>query len=201
MELLWCNKQGSSSASESSPIREVSPVDGVIEDMQSRIRRLERWHTINTVLPIPFAPKVVPELHIYPSGFCRYCGHFWCLHWLVIRSTKGSVSDVMMPLACRLVFTLRAEFFLNLVAVSYHFYTSLFPPVLIIYCIYREFDEQLPNYSCFLIWTNHRWYTQLTANSLSWGVLLLRMKNYRPSLVILKYFYWPGAGNIHIKNK
>ncbi|XP_050373244.1 uncharacterized protein LOC126790911 isoform X2 [Argentina anserina] len=41
--------QGSSTASESSPIREVSPVD-VIEDMQSRIRRLEQWHTINTVL-------------------------------------------------------------------------------------------------------------------------------------------------------
>ncbi|KAG5531484.1 hypothetical protein RHGRI_026190 [Rhododendron griersonianum] len=43
-------KQGSSSASESSPSREASPLDGVIEDMQSRIKRLERWHTINTVL-------------------------------------------------------------------------------------------------------------------------------------------------------
>ncbi|XP_058183517.1 uncharacterized protein LOC131301323 isoform X6 [Rhododendron vialii] len=42
--------QGSSSASESSPSREASPLDGVIEDMQSRIKRLERWHTINTVL-------------------------------------------------------------------------------------------------------------------------------------------------------
>lgn len=46
----FIQSQGSSSASESSPIREVSPVEGVIEDMQSRIRRLERWHTINTVL-------------------------------------------------------------------------------------------------------------------------------------------------------
>ncbi|XP_061993009.1 uncharacterized protein LOC133710890 isoform X3 [Rosa rugosa] len=46
----FIQSQGSSSASESSPIREVSPVDVVIEDMQSRIRRLERWHTINTVL-------------------------------------------------------------------------------------------------------------------------------------------------------
>ncbi|XP_004297373.1 PREDICTED: uncharacterized protein LOC101301480 [Fragaria vesca subsp. vesca] len=46
----FIQSQGSSTASESSPIREVSSVDGVIEDMQSRIRRLERWHTINTVL-------------------------------------------------------------------------------------------------------------------------------------------------------
>lgn len=43
--------QGSSSSSESSPSREViSPVEGVIEDMQSRIKRLERWQAINTVL-------------------------------------------------------------------------------------------------------------------------------------------------------
>ncbi|XP_056164143.1 uncharacterized protein LOC115672562 isoform X5 [Syzygium oleosum] len=42
--------QGSCSASESSPSREVIPIEGVIEDMQSRIRRLERWHAINTVL-------------------------------------------------------------------------------------------------------------------------------------------------------
>ncbi|XAR72250.1 Uridine kinase [Bertholletia excelsa] len=42
-------KQGSSSASESSPSRE-APLLGVIEDMQSRIKRLERWQTISTVL-------------------------------------------------------------------------------------------------------------------------------------------------------
>lgn len=42
--------QGSCSASESSPSREVVPIEGVIEDMQSRIKRLERWHAINTVL-------------------------------------------------------------------------------------------------------------------------------------------------------
>ncbi|CAH1417011.1 unnamed protein product [Lactuca virosa] len=43
--------QGSSSSSESSPSREViSPMEGVIEDMQSRIKRLERWQAINTVL-------------------------------------------------------------------------------------------------------------------------------------------------------
>ncbi|PKI33465.1 hypothetical protein CRG98_046142 [Punica granatum] len=42
--------QGSCSASEASPSREVTPLEGVIEDMQSRIKRLERWHTINTVL-------------------------------------------------------------------------------------------------------------------------------------------------------
>ncbi|KAI3433161.1 uncharacterized protein J3R85_007040 [Psidium guajava] len=42
--------QGSCSASESSPSREVIPIEGVIEDMQSRIKRLERLHTINTVL-------------------------------------------------------------------------------------------------------------------------------------------------------
>ncbi|XP_012479037.1 uncharacterized protein LOC105794422 isoform X5 [Gossypium raimondii] len=43
-------KQGGSTPSESSQSREVSPMDGIIEDMQCRIRRLERWHTINTVL-------------------------------------------------------------------------------------------------------------------------------------------------------
>ncbi|XP_024019377.1 uncharacterized protein LOC21405714 isoform X2 [Morus notabilis] len=46
----FIQSQGSCSASESSPSREISPMEGVIEDMQSRIRRLERWHTINTVL-------------------------------------------------------------------------------------------------------------------------------------------------------
>ncbi|XP_023749884.2 uncharacterized protein LOC111898192 isoform X2 [Lactuca sativa] len=45
------SQQGSSSSSESSPSREViSPIEGVIEDMQSRIKRLERWQAINTVL-------------------------------------------------------------------------------------------------------------------------------------------------------
>ncbi|KAD7116618.1 hypothetical protein E3N88_03886 [Mikania micrantha] len=43
--------QGSSTSSESYPSREVvSPVESVIEDMQSRIKRLERWQAINTVL-------------------------------------------------------------------------------------------------------------------------------------------------------
>nr|GMD63339.1 CYTH-like domain containing protein [Ipomoea batatas] len=46
----YIQSQGSSSSSESSPSREVSPLNGVIEDMQSRIKRLERWHIINTVL-------------------------------------------------------------------------------------------------------------------------------------------------------
>ncbi|XP_062111107.1 uncharacterized protein LOC133822694 isoform X7 [Humulus lupulus] len=46
----YIHSQGSCSASESSPSRDISPMEGVIEDMQSRIRRLERWHTINTVL-------------------------------------------------------------------------------------------------------------------------------------------------------
>ncbi|KAM6548086.1 hypothetical protein CsatB_019762 [Cannabis sativa] len=46
----YIHSQGSCSASESSPSREISPLEGVIDDMQSRIRRLERWHTINTVL-------------------------------------------------------------------------------------------------------------------------------------------------------
>ncbi|PON78779.1 CYTH-like domain containing protein [Parasponia andersonii] len=46
----FIQSQGSCSASESSPSREISPIEGVIEDMQSRIRRLERWHTINTIL-------------------------------------------------------------------------------------------------------------------------------------------------------
>ncbi|XP_019099560.1 PREDICTED: uncharacterized protein LOC104783421 [Camelina sativa] len=40
----------SNSVSESSPRRDGSSIDNVLEDMQSRIKRLERWHTINTVL-------------------------------------------------------------------------------------------------------------------------------------------------------
>ncbi|XP_043701100.1 uncharacterized protein LOC122651681 isoform X2 [Telopea speciosissima] len=46
----FIQSQGNSTASESSASREISPMEGVIEDMQSRIKRLERWHTINTVL-------------------------------------------------------------------------------------------------------------------------------------------------------
>ncbi|KAK6146782.1 hypothetical protein DH2020_020651 [Rehmannia glutinosa] len=46
----YIQSQGSSSASESSPSREACPLEGVIEDMQSRIKRLERWQAINTVL-------------------------------------------------------------------------------------------------------------------------------------------------------
>ncbi|KAG6757669.1 hypothetical protein POTOM_037990 [Populus tomentosa] len=45
----FIQSQGSSSASESSPGRDAAPLEGVIEDMQSRIKRLERWHAINTV--------------------------------------------------------------------------------------------------------------------------------------------------------
>ncbi|KAG6396728.1 hypothetical protein SASPL_142884 [Salvia splendens] len=41
--------QGSRSSSESSQSRGASPLEGVIEDMQSRIKRLERLHAINTV--------------------------------------------------------------------------------------------------------------------------------------------------------
>ncbi|GAY54722.1 hypothetical protein CUMW_158900 [Citrus unshiu] len=44
----FIQSQGSSSSSESSQCREVSPVEGIIEDMQSRIKRLERWQMINT---------------------------------------------------------------------------------------------------------------------------------------------------------
>ncbi|KAG9459197.1 hypothetical protein H6P81_003705 [Aristolochia fimbriata] len=43
--------QGSSSGSESSPSRRDSlPMESIVEDMQQRIKRLERWHAINTVL-------------------------------------------------------------------------------------------------------------------------------------------------------
>ncbi|TQD71828.1 hypothetical protein C1H46_042639 [Malus baccata] len=63
----FIQSQGSSSASESSPIREVSPVEGVIEDIQSRIRRLERWHTINTVLPLPYSSQSSAGTTICPS--------------------------------------------------------------------------------------------------------------------------------------
>ncbi|WCJ33551.1 P-loop containing nucleoside triphosphate hydrolases superfamily protein [Euphorbia peplus] len=46
----FIQSQGNCSTSESSPRRDGSPIEGVIEDMQSRIKRLERWQTINTVL-------------------------------------------------------------------------------------------------------------------------------------------------------
>ncbi|XP_011038640.1 PREDICTED: uncharacterized protein LOC105135462 isoform X4 [Populus euphratica] len=46
----FIQSQGSSSAPEPSPGRDAAPLEGVIEDMQSRIKRLERWHAINTVL-------------------------------------------------------------------------------------------------------------------------------------------------------
>lgn len=46
----YIQSQGSSAASEASSGRDASSLEGVIEDMQNRIRRLERWHTINTVL-------------------------------------------------------------------------------------------------------------------------------------------------------
>ncbi|KAK1264034.1 hypothetical protein QJS04_geneDACA018653 [Acorus gramineus] len=46
----FIQSQGGSSGSESSRSRETISMDGVIEDMQSRIKRLERWSTINTVL-------------------------------------------------------------------------------------------------------------------------------------------------------
>lgn len=96
----WPAKQGSCSASESSPSREVTPIEGILEDLQSRIKRLERWHTINTVIS-------KPSLALYPVdlfvGFTnlflcndgdRYYGHFWCLPWSVIRCTNGSVSEL-----------------------------------------------------------------------------------------------------------
>ncbi|XP_054823317.1 uncharacterized protein LOC129321546 isoform X2 [Prosopis cineraria] len=46
----FIQSQGSSSASECSPSRVTSPMEGIIEEMQSRIRRLERWLAVNTVL-------------------------------------------------------------------------------------------------------------------------------------------------------
>ncbi|KAJ8769270.1 hypothetical protein K2173_002198 [Erythroxylum novogranatense] len=46
----FVQSQGCCSASESSPTREVVPMESIIEDMQSRIKRLERWQAINTVL-------------------------------------------------------------------------------------------------------------------------------------------------------
>ncbi|GAB4840410.1 hypothetical protein Ancab_021178 [Ancistrocladus abbreviatus] len=46
----FIQSQGSSSTSGSSPSREVSPIESVVEDMQCRIKKLERWQTINTVL-------------------------------------------------------------------------------------------------------------------------------------------------------
>jgi hypothetical protein len=41
---------GSFNSDLSSPTREVSSTDSVLDDVQSRLRRLERWNTINMVL-------------------------------------------------------------------------------------------------------------------------------------------------------
>ncbi|KAI3832972.1 hypothetical protein MKW98_025856, partial [Papaver atlanticum] len=40
--------QGNNSVGESSPSRDSLPVESIIEDLQTRIRKLERWHTVNT---------------------------------------------------------------------------------------------------------------------------------------------------------
>jgi hypothetical protein len=50
-------EQGCSSSSESSSSRVVSPIEGIIEEMQSKIRRLEKWLAINTVLAKPYPTK------------------------------------------------------------------------------------------------------------------------------------------------
>lgn len=99
--LCW-NKQGCSSASDSSSSRVVSPIEGVIEEMQSKIRRLERWLAINTVLPNPYSkvladffPMNSPHLSCfnYFDTVGRFYGHFWCLPSLVIHCIKGSVNN------------------------------------------------------------------------------------------------------------
>ncbi|CAN6227526.1 unnamed protein product [Urochloa humidicola] len=46
----FIQSQGGSFNSDSSPMREISSTDSVLDDMQSRIRKLERWNTINMVL-------------------------------------------------------------------------------------------------------------------------------------------------------
>ncbi|CAN1857797.1 Uridine-cytidine kinase C [Linum perenne] len=51
VEFIQTQGSSTSTASESSPCREPTvPIEVVIEEMQSRIKRLERWHIINTVL-------------------------------------------------------------------------------------------------------------------------------------------------------
>lgn len=46
----YIQSQGGSSKPDSSPTRETFPTDSVIEDLQSRVKKLERWHSINMVL-------------------------------------------------------------------------------------------------------------------------------------------------------
>ncbi|XP_072990922.1 uncharacterized protein [Typha latifolia] len=46
----FIQSQGGSLSPESSLGREISPTDGVLEDLQCRIRKLERWNTVNMVL-------------------------------------------------------------------------------------------------------------------------------------------------------
>ncbi|CAI0396996.1 unnamed protein product, partial [Linum tenue] len=51
VEFIQSQGSSTSTASESSPYRDAAaPIESVIEDMQSRIKRLERWNIINTVL-------------------------------------------------------------------------------------------------------------------------------------------------------
>jgi hypothetical protein len=41
---------GSFHSDASSPMREISSTDSVLDDMQARIRKLERWNAINMVI-------------------------------------------------------------------------------------------------------------------------------------------------------
>lgn len=58
-------KQVSSSASESSQSRDVSPLEATLEDMQSRIKRLEWLNTINTVTMSHFVVTFYACIYYY----------------------------------------------------------------------------------------------------------------------------------------
>lgn len=85
--LCW-NKQGCSSASDSSSSRVVSPIEGVIEEMQSKIRRLERWLAINTVLPNPYS-----KVHADFFSVWIHCNYL-VLIILILWAGSMDISDV-----------------------------------------------------------------------------------------------------------
>lgn len=102
--------QGGSFSIESSPSREILPVDSTIEDLQSRIKKLERWHTIDLVIwTVKFLPS--PTIYCKPQYLqhqiraykrlihwnFRFCGPFFCLRSWVILYTKGVAINDKLP--------------------------------------------------------------------------------------------------------
>lgn len=71
---------GSFNSDLSSPTREVSSTDSVLDDVQSRLRRLERWNTINMVISLYF--QMLFKTHILSQAL-RF--NSVCMRWHNVR--------------------------------------------------------------------------------------------------------------------